>query len=493
MKSFAKCFSIFSIGAVVLMDPGFARPLEEIKTYRATPEFEDWIARQSSISEKKMVENFSVSDGARGSIIASPSRSNPDYYFHWIRDASLSAETYFKIFLKKKKPLFSPHDFLLDYIDFSSRNQWTGNPSGPAGNSGLGEPKFLVSGDAFLNSWGRPQSDGPALRALTLMEFAMQLLSQGQGDYVKEKLYDGKLPTRSVIKLDLEYISHHWELPSFDIWEEALGDHFYTRIVQARALQIGADFAEKLGDLGASGWYRLQASKIEEVINEHWMPHVGYFAATRNRIGGIDYKSSELDSSVLLGVLQSHSKSLPRNLIEISDDRVLSTVIHIEEKFKNLYAINKQLTLAGELIGVAIGRYPEDKYCGCNGNQPGNPWFLATLALAEFYFRLGDTWKSDGKIQVSPVSMKFLRRLLKESEWKDLHLNYSPVYATDAIFEILVLRTKEAGDQVLRRVRYHMANDGSMSEQFNRENGFMQSARDLTWSYSSFLRAVSYR
>ena len=32
-----------------------------------------------------------------------------------------------------------------------------------------------------------------------------------------------------------------------------------------------------------------------------------------------------------------------------------------------------------------------------------------------------------------------------------------------------------------------------LSEQMNRQTGFMQSARDLTWSYASLLTAVSYR
>lgn len=38
-----------------------------------------------------------------------------------------------------------------------------------------------------------------------------------------------------------------------------------------------------------------------------------------------------------------------------------------------------------------------------------------------------------------------------------------------------------------------MAADGSMSEQFNRDNGFMQGAPDLTMNYTAFLRAIFSR
>jgi hypothetical protein len=35
--------------------------------------------------------------------------------------------------------------------------QQTSDPCGPAGQGGLGEPKFNINGFAFHNPWGRPQ------------------------------------------------------------------------------------------------------------------------------------------------------------------------------------------------------------------------------------------------------------------------------------------------------------------------------------------------
>ena len=51
-----------------------------------------------------------------------------------------------------------------------------------------------------------------------------------------------------------------------------------------------------------------------------------------------------------------------------------------------------------------------------------------------------------------------------------------------------------AGDGVLLRIRYHTVGSGlHMSEQLDRETGAEESATDLTWSYSSVLRAVVQR
>jgi glucoamylase len=39
------------------------------------------------------------------------------------------------------------------------------------------------------------------------------------------------------------------------------------------------------------------------------------------------------------------------------------------------------------------------------------------------------------------------------------------------------------------RVLFHSDRKGHLSEQFNKSSGFMQGARDLTWSHNSFMTA----
>ena len=58
--------------------------------------------------------------------------------------------------------------YIEDYIHSQAVLQTVSNPSGtflPAG-LGLGEPKYQVDGTRFNGAWGRPQRDGPALRAI---------------------------------------------------------------------------------------------------------------------------------------------------------------------------------------------------------------------------------------------------------------------------------------------------------------------------------------
>lgn len=61
-----------------------------------------------------------------------------------------------------------PH--IEDYIKAQAGLQGVSNPSGDlVSGAGLGEPKFMIDGSAFTGPWGRPQRDGPALRAIALM------------------------------------------------------------------------------------------------------------------------------------------------------------------------------------------------------------------------------------------------------------------------------------------------------------------------------------
>ena len=63
----------------------------------------------------------------------------------------------------------------------------------------------------------------------------------------------------------------------------------------------------------------------------------------------------------------------------------------------------------------------------------------------------------------------------------------------EAMFGKIFSALVEAADSYLLRSKLHTANDGSMAEQIGRYNGFELSARDLTWSYASFISAVMAR
>jgi glucoamylase len=69
------------------------------------------------------------------------------------------------------------------YISWILRVQ---NEPDPNGIDVRSEPRFnLPNGDVDTKPWGRPQTDGPALRASTVIQYANILLDAGKSDYVK--------------------------------------------------------------------------------------------------------------------------------------------------------------------------------------------------------------------------------------------------------------------------------------------------------------------
>lgn len=67
-----------------------------------------------------------------------------------------------------------------EYISAQAYIQTLSSPSGDLSSGGLGEPKFNVDETAFTGSWGRPQRDGPALRATALISFGQWLIVRSE-------------------------------------------------------------------------------------------------------------------------------------------------------------------------------------------------------------------------------------------------------------------------------------------------------------------------
>ena len=92
---------------------------------------------------------------------------NPNYLYTWTRDSALTLKTLVDEFINGNKALQS---HIEDYLKAQAILQTVSNPSGSlSSGSGLGEPKFNIDGTRFNGAWGRPQRDGPALRAIALM------------------------------------------------------------------------------------------------------------------------------------------------------------------------------------------------------------------------------------------------------------------------------------------------------------------------------------
>ncbi len=440
-------------------------------------DIEPWIRMQSQRSISLLIKNIHPEGSAPGAVVASPSRVNPDYWFHWTRDAALVMQIFVSGYANSKTPEQKNYttSLLRNYLNFSHANQLTPNPSG-----GVGEPKFNVDGSAFTGPWGRPQNDGPALRALTFLHWAATLIAEGRINFVREYLYDGQSPSRTVIKADLDYVASRWNEPDFDLWEEVKGRHFHTRMVQRRALLEGARLAELLGDTQTAEWYRLNALTLSRELLRHWNPERRILIANLDVMAGHAVKTSGLDTSVILGVLQGE---VGDPFFAPTSDQVVSTAFSLQRAFYNLYSVNR----LNDYPGIGIGRYPEDRYDGYQTNGSGNPWFLTTLAFAQYYFRLANLWEKAPGILVSEWNYPLLQYVAEDASF----VVGTKIEKGCEDFNKILTGLRKAGDSFLLRVRMHMdQQNGFMSEQFNRDSGFMQGAEHLTWSYASFLTAV---
>ncbi|WP_127716158.1 glycoside hydrolase family 15 protein [Halobacteriovorax sp. HLS] len=416
----------------------------------------------------KLMDNISPSDTVRGVVVASPSKHNPNYYYHWVRDAALVMDVVNSLYNREQDPIKKEiyKNTLMDFTRFSKSNQEVETLAG------LGEPKYYVDGRAYLEPWGRPQNDGPALRAITLIKFANTLLDNGEVELVKSLLYNSSIPATSVIKRDLEYVSHHWSEDSFDYWEEVRGYHFHTSLAQRRAMKMGAKLAYRLEDYRAAAWYFTNAKAMEQMIDSHWDGNI--IRASRN----ISNKPSGLDVATILGVLHSSGDD---NFYNYTNERVLATSVEIKKVFKEIYTIN-----SNEKYGVAIGRYPEDTYDGLRTDSLGNPWFLATLGYAQYYTEVKKEFLRKGSIEITEVSEPFFIDLLGEN----VSTQVSTVSLASDNGQSIIKALDREISAFYKRVEHHRSRNGNISEQMNRENGYMQGARDLTWSYASYISAL---
>jgi glucoamylase len=386
---------------------------------------------QFKISINKVFENSTMSDVKPGMVVASPSRAEPDYYFDWLRDTALTMRALVDYYEFKKDPQIKK--MIMVWIDAEIYRQ--NLPT----LSGLGEPKFNIDGSGFTGPWGRPQNDGPALRALTMIKFARILFAEGEQDFVLKKLYHGVLPAHSPIKKDLEYTAHHWREHSFDLWEEEKGLHFYTLLAQHTALQEGAKLASELKDNGAAEFYGQQAAWIAEKLKAEFVNSNVGLLVTTEKSSPLSYKNSGIDVAPLLALLHT---SPYQKVFSLNSAPVKKYIQVLTKTFAALYQVNK----AFPELGVGIGRYPEDRYDGYGTAGIGNPWFLSTLALGEYY-------------------------CLLKNETKKTALN--------------VVIQKQ-----FDRVLFHTDRKGQISEQFNHVTGVMQGARDLTWSHNAVMTAI---
>ncbi|KAI9315487.1 glucoamylase glam [Dichotomocladium elegans] len=422
-----------------------------------------WADSQHKISWKAMLANINPPGSATGFIAASLSTSGPDYYYAWTRDAAMVAHVIVNAYNTTKAGDATTLGVLKDFVTFQIKAMATSTVC-----NCLGEPKFNPDGSSYTGPWGRPQNDGPAERATTFILFADSYLSQtGDAAYVTT--------LKRAIFTDLDYVVTTWQDNCFDLWEEVNGLHMYTLAVMRRSLVDGASFAARNGDNTRASTYTNTAKSIETKLASFYNSSSNYVVVTKNFAGGVN--KAGLDTSTLIA---ANTAGLGDGFFTPGSPEILATAAAIEKSFADLYGINKQIP---NWLGTAIGRYPEDTYNG-NGNSQGNPWFICTATFAELYYRAILEWQHAGSVTVNNVNLPFFKKF-------DSSTSSGTTYTVGtSSFDSLISKVAYAADNFFSTIKYHAATNGSMSEQFNRDTGFMTGARDLTWSHAAFITAA---
>lgn len=140
------------------------------------------------------------------------------------------------------------------------------------------------------------------------------------------------------------------------------------------------------------------------------------------------------------------------------------------DSFRTIYTIN---TYKRNSSAVATGRYAEDVYFG------GNPWYLTTLAVAEQLYDAIQQWSTFNTLTICETDLTF---------WKSVYPSAKlGTYKEGKEFNNLLNAVLVYADGFVKIALKYTPSSGALAEQFSRENGTALSARDLTWSYASFV------
>jgi glucoamylase len=429
---------------------------------------DQWIAREYRYAASAMQNSISATDivktrpgfgttirAAKGSIIASPVLASydpdPDYFFHWFRDSAVVIDA-LRILLEAGDVGGEARETFADFLSFGlslqkldgnalvAKPEWRAKAApdfvkflrddadlaGARGEFVVAETRVNPDGTLDISKWARPQHDGPPLRALALLGWA------------RSQTFDGAVEAQlaELISSDLAFTHQHWQIASYDIWEEEKGLHYYTLRVSAAALDQGADWLETRGEHERAQSYRAEGDAICRVLDGFWLDDDGYY---RSRISeGGERSSKDLDIAVILSAIHSAGEGDEHS---VHDPRMQATLAHLEALFDEKYPINRGRTDAN---GPAMGRYDGDVY------YSGGAYFFSTLGASEFCFRAA-LGSEDAK------------------EW--------------------IAR----GDAYLATVRKYVSDSGDISEQFDQKTGAQTSARHLAWSYAAFISCVAAR
>lgn len=420
---------------------------------------EDWIARQYRFSAQAMLEAVSATHitqirpgfgqtvtPIKGSIVASPVLAawdpDPDYFFHWFRDSAIVIDAIrvlhedgtlgpealvhfrdfvgFSLSLPHREPVTNATKTKVDFIQYLRPE---GELAAVHPDDVAAETRVNPDGTLDISRWSRPQHDGPALRLITVLRW----LSSGIALDA-----DSRAEASRLAVCDIDFILRHLGEPAYDMWEEEQGQHYYTLRAEATALARAASW---LPDAAKAQACRAAVSTLHRRLDGFWFEKDGFYSS---RLSGDPTKY--LDISVIFAVIHADDEG---PLHSLRDVRLLATLHKLEELFDGLYPINQGRP---QDRAPAMGRFASDVYFS------GGAYYFATLAAAEFYYRLAAECAGE-------LARSYFAK----------------------------------GNAFLETVRAFTPASGELSEQFDRATGQQVSAKKLAWSYAAFITAIAAR
>jgi GH15 family glucan-1,4-alpha-glucosidase len=180
--------------------------------------------------------------------------------------------------------------------------------------------------------------------------------------------------------------------PSYDLWEERKGILSFTVGAVFGGLTAASLFCKVFGEDDRAAHYQQVAAEIRDAASRHlWRENLQRFCRMIHRNAHGDWEIDAACDSSLWGLFAF-------GLYRADDSRITATMTALKEK----------LWVRTPLGGMA--RYENDDYHRVSEDLPGNPWFICTLWLADYYLErgLGDDDVTEALNLVSWVTEKAL-------------------------------------------------------------------------------------
>jgi glucoamylase len=395
-----------------------------------------WIDRQYAYAARQMLRSISpvgivktrpgfdqTIRPAPGAVVASPIPAaydpDPDYFFHWYRDSAIVIDALRLLHADTDRQMggdalrlfgeFVRFNAMLSQLDgrrlADASAQWRPRIAADFlqflrpdtelrrvhGDAVAGETRVNADGTLDISNWGRPQNDGPALRALTVLRWM-------RGAALDTEL---RATCEGLLRDDLRFTLDHWRESCYDIWEEERGLHYYTLRVSAQALDEGADWLDAGGERSQAQSCRAQTEAIRDRLDGYWLADRGYYRSRVLESG--EPSAKELDIAVVLAALQASDEAPTHS---VCDPRVHATLGVLDSVFEADYPINHARPAAR---GPALGRYRGDRY------YSGGAYYFSTLAAAELCFRAAGGGGGDALLARGDRYLETVRAFTPES------------------------------------------------------------------------------